>query len=221
MASTPDDLFALIAAADVDGVRMLLAEQPWLAMDRDAEGVSALMRARYRLDRGLVEAVKRHVGELDVFEASSFGDLDRMSDLLASDPDLTNATSSDGFTPLHLAAFFGQADAVRLLLARGAALDTPGTGWMTGTPLSAAAAASHTAAVRMLLDAGADPNVRQSHGWTPLHAAAANADIESVRALLRAGADPTATNDDGATALSLAEASGDLVTVEEIRTALA
>jgi len=220
MASTPSDLFASIAASDVEAVRRLLAEQPWLATDRDAQGVSALMRARYQMDRGLVQAVKAHVERLDVYEAAAFGDLDRLSELLAEDADLIDAPSADGFTPLHLAAFFGQTDAVRLLLARGAAPDVRGQGWMTGTPLSAAAAGGHTEIVRMLLGAGVDPNVRQAQGFTPLHAAAQNADVESIRALLDAGADPTIENDAGATSLIVAEAGADLVTVEILREAL-
>jgi ankyrin repeat protein len=219
MASTPSDLFAAIATSDVDGVRTLLAEQPWLATDRDAEGVSALMRARYQMDRGLVQAVKAHVERLDIFEAAAFGDLDRLSESLAEDADLVDAQSGDGFTPLHLAAFFGQADAVRLLLARGAAADPRGQGWMTGTPLSAAVAAGHVEIVRMLLEVDVDPNVQQSHGFTPLHAAAKNADLESIRALLDAGADPTIANDAGATPRMLAEAGADLVTVELLREA--
>ena len=219
MASTSDDLFALIDAGDVEGARALLAEQPWLAAERDDEGVSPLLRARYRMDRGLVEAVKQHVEHLNVFEAAAFGDLDRLSQLLGEDADLVDAMSGDGFTPLHLAAFFGQTDAVRLLLARGAACDPVGTGWMTGTPLHSAAAASHASIVHVLLEAGADPNARQRHGYTPLHSAAANADLESVEALIAAGADLAATNDDGDTALTLAEKSGDLVTLEAIRDA--
>ncbi len=219
MASTSDDLFALIEANNVDGVRELLAEQPWLAAERDDEGVSPLLRARYRMDRGLVEAVKQHVERLNVFEAAAFGDLDRLSELLGEDPDLIDAMSGDGFTPLHLAAFFGQTDAVRLLLARGAASDVAGTGWMTGTPLHAAAAGSHASIVHLLLEAGADPNTRQRHGHTPLHSAAANADLESVESLIAAGAALDAKNDDGDTPLSLAEKSGDLVTVEAIRDA--
>jgi ankyrin repeat protein len=171
------------------------------------------------MDRGLIDAVRRHVEQLNVFEAAAFGDLDRLSGLLGDDPDLLGAVSGDGFTPLHLAAFFGQTDAVRLLLARGAAVDHVGTGWMTGTPLHAAAAGSHASIVHLLLEAGADPNTRQRHGYTPLHSAAANADVESVEALLAAGADLSATNDDGDTALALADKTGDLVTVEVLRDA--
>jgi adenosylhomocysteine nucleosidase len=220
MASTSDDLFGSIFANDVDAVQALLDEQPWLAAERDAEGVSALMRARYQMDRALAAAVRAHVGELDVFEAAAFGDLDRLSELLGEAPDLVDARSGDGFAPLHLAAFFGQTDAVRLLLARGADVDPVGTGWMTGTPLHAAAAGSHAAIVRMLLEAGADPTTRQRHGFTPLHTAAANGDLAGVEALLAAGADPNATNEDGATPVDLAEASGDLVVSDALRAAI-
>jgi|1186.fasta_scaffold01887_5 ankyrin repeat protein len=219
MASISTDLFGLIDAGDTEGVGALLAEQPWLAAERDDEGVSPLLRARYRMDKGMVEAVRRHVERLNVFEAATFGDLDRLTELLADDPELVDAMSGDGFTPLHLAAFFGQADAVRLLLARGASADRNGTGWMTGTPLHAAASGSHASVVRILVDAGADPNSRQRHGYTPLHSAAANGDLESVEALLDAGADPAGTNDDGETPLVLAERGDDLVIVERLRDA--
>jgi len=132
MASTADELFDRIAADDIDGVTGLLEEQPWLATERDDEGVSALLRARYQMDRALVAAVRAHVPELDVFEAAAFGDLDGLSELLAEDPDRVDAWSGDGFTPLHLAAFFGQTDAVRLLVARGAPFDPAGRGCVGG-----------------------------------------------------------------------------------------
>src|SRR5262245_30349637 len=102
MASTSDELFGLIDAGDVDGVRALLGEQPWLAAECDDEGVSPLLRARYRMDNGMVEAVRAHVERLNVFEAATFGDLDRLTELVAEDPDLVDAVSGDGFTPLHL-----------------------------------------------------------------------------------------------------------------------
>jgi len=213
MASTRDDLFAAIDDGSVDAVRSMLDEEPSLASSRDAEGVSALMRARYRFDRGLIEAVRAHVTELDLFEAASFGDLDRLTELLNADQLFATARSGDGFTVLHLAAFFGQAHAAGFLLDRGADVDGRGSGWMTGTALHSAASGSHADVVLLLLEAGADPNARQSGGWTPLHSAAANGDAETVRHLLIQGADVSAISDDGRDARSLARESGDPDTI--------
>ena len=216
MASASEDLFAAIDAGDVDRVRATLDADPSLAMARDHDGVSALLRARYRRDRALVEAVKARVASLDAFEAATFGDLDRLAVLLAADPDLTGRRSGDGFTVLHLAAFFGQNDAVRLLLARGADPDAAGTGWMTGTPLNAAASARHATVVALLLGAGGDPDAVQRGGWTPLHSAAHNGDVRTVELLLSHGADPSAVDDDGRSVGDMAGESDDAATIAAI-----
>jgi ankyrin repeat protein len=220
MASSSEDLFAAIEADDADRVRALLAADPALAEARDAEGVSALMRARYRSDKAVIDAVASSVRTLDVFEAASFGDLDRLTELLTFDPALAISYAADGFTPLHLAAFFGRPEAVRFLLDRGADVDAAGHGWMTGTALHAAASARRPDIVAILLEAGTDPNARQTHGWTPLHSSARNADLESTEALLAAGADPSATNDEGASVLDLAVESADKALVALIERAL-
>lgn len=220
MASTSQELFEAIEADDAERVRVLLAADPSLAGSRDDAGVSALMRARYRFDEGVIEAVISAVPSLDVFEAAAFGDLDRLTELLMFDPVLVTAYSADGFTPLHLAAFFGRPDAVRFLLDRGAEVDAPGTGWMTGTPLHSAVSSRQPEAAALLLGAGADPDARQSGGWTPLHAAARNGDLASVEALLGAGADPAAVNDDGASVRDLAAEGGDAGVIAALERAL-
>ena len=214
------ELFAAIEAGDVETVRAIVLAEPAVAMARDAHGISALMRARYGSDQAIARAILTGVSELDVFEAAAFGELDRLTALLDADPDAATAFSADGFTPLHLASFFGKREAVELLLAHGAEPDARGRGWMTGTSLHSAASANHTGTAAMLLDAGADPDARQTHGWTALHAAARNGNVALVELLLAHGADPAATNDDGASPLDLAEEGGAPATVERIRAAL-
>lgn len=220
MASTSDVLFAAIEVGDVARVRAMVNEDPSLASARDAEGVSALMRARYRLDRGMIEALQSQVTEMDLFEAAAAGDLDRLTELLAYDPASIDGRSADGFTALHFAAFFGRPGAAALLIERGAEVDAFGRGWMTGTAMHSAVSRLHADVVGLLLDAGANPNVRQSAGWTPLHAAAMNGDLASLDLLLAAGADPTATNEEGRSVADLASESGDDDTVGRIRSAL-
>jgi uncharacterized protein len=216
MASTPDELFEALEAGDVGRVDAMLNSDPSLASARDASGVSALMRALYRFDKALIEAVKRRVDILDVFEAAAFGDIDRLTELLGDEPSFVTSYSGDGFTALHFAAFFGRPDAARLLLERGADVDARGRGWMTGTPLHSAASAGHVDVVQILLAAGADPNARQSGGWTPLHGAAHNGDVATAALLIAAGADVTAVNDDGASVRSLAQESGDAATMAAV-----
>jgi ankyrin repeat protein len=220
MASTGEDLFEAIEAGDGARVETILDADPALASSRDASDVSALMRALYRFDKPLVERVKRDVDELDVFEAAGFGDVDRLTELLVAEPSLVSSYSGDGFTALHFAAFFGRFEAAALLIERGAEVDALGRGWMTGTPMHSAVSRLQSDVVRILLEAGANANVRQSAGWTPLHAAAMNGDRTSVELLLASGADPAATNDEGRSVLDLATESGDEQTVDRIRSAL-
>ena len=220
MASTSDELFTAIDAGDALELERTLRADPGLASARDAHGVSALLRARYRSNHEAVAAIRPLV-ELDVFEAAALGDVARLQELVSGAPAQVSARSGDGFTPLHLASFFGQTDAARILLAQGADVDAHGLGWMTGTALHSAASGAHADIVDMLLAAGADPNARQAGGWTPMLSAAERGDAPIIEALLRAGGDASATSDEGASMMDLAMKSGDGRTIELVRAALA
>ena len=132
-------------------------------------------------------------------------------------PSSWTSWSKDGFTGLHLAAFFGQEEAAELLLARGAEVNLVARNAnIHVTPLHSAAAGSHSGIVKLLLEHGADPNAAQDGGFTPLHSAANNDDRESAEALLEAGADPTLKTDDGRTPADLAgEQTRDLVALSD------
>jgi len=171
--------------------------------------VSALLQAKYEGRNEEAEAIARsREASLDVFEAAAMGREGRLRALLDAEPALAKAHASDGFTALHLAAFFGHAGAAVLLVERGADVNAVAANAMRVHPLHSAAATRRRDVVKALIDRGADVNAKQHGGWTPIHAAANNGDAEVAALLLAAGADPRAPNDDGKTALDLAEAKG-------------
>ena len=141
---------------------------------------------------------------LEIFAAAIQGDTAKIEVLLAGNRSLVSALSSDGWTPLHLAAFFGKADTARMLLNKGAEVNARSTNAMENMPLHAAAAGRHADVVKLLIDHGASANARQHGGWTPLHAAAQNGDLESARALIAGGADVQTRADNNQSALDMA-----------------
>ena len=177
------ELFEAINTGDADRVTALVAEDSALASARDAEGVSALMRARYRFDRAVSDALLAADPDLDVFEATALGYVDRLRERLEADPAAASAFSTDGFTALHFAAFFGKPEAAKMLLEYGAAVDAYTRNPFANQPLHAAAAGRHIEVCRVLLAAGADVNATQHGGFTPLHEAAQHGDVEMSRAV--------------------------------------
>jgi uncharacterized protein YndB with AHSA1/START domain len=149
---------------------------------------SAVREALYRGDRAAAEAAADGV-ELDVFDAAALGRVDRIRELLDADPGLVHELSDDGFTPLHLAAFAAGADAVGLLIERGAPLEKLSeASFAKVRPLGTAVFARRRDVVELLLEAGADPNGAGEGGFVPLQTAEANGDEELARVLRERGA---------------------------------
>ena len=210
-------IFDAIESGDVDRVRQLVAADPSVASARGEDGISAVLQARYRFHLDIVDALLAAEPELDVFEAAALGRTDRLRTLLDAEPELVHAWSPDGFTPLHLAAFFGNEDGARLLLERSASPHAIARNPLGVQPLHSAAAGSHAGIVRALLEAGADPNARQERGGVPLFASAQNGDAESAELLLRHGADPSLTSADGETAADFAAEAGHADLAQSLR----
>ena len=198
-------LFGLIDAGDEGTLRDELDLDPDLAATRNAEGLSPVLYALYNGKGDLVKPLLDANPPLDVFDSAAVGRTRGLEELLDAEPTLAAAWSSDGFTALHLAAFFGQDEAAKILVERGAEVNLVARhASIHVTPLHSAAAGSHAAIVKLLLEHGADPNAAQDGGFTPLHSAAQNDDRESVEALLAAGADPSLASDEGKTPADLA-----------------
>jgi uncharacterized protein len=155
--------------------------------------MSELLQALYTGDRTRAEELLAANPELNVFEAAACGRTKRLRQLLDEDPSLANAFGDDGFHPLGLACFFGHIDAARLLLDRGADVDALSRNEHIKTAAIHAAAASAEEGVderrryelvKLMLDHGADPNLRQGGGFRAIDAARQNGD-ESVERLLK------------------------------------
>ena len=202
------ELFDAIRAGDAARVTTVLEQQPGLATARNERGHSAVLIAQYHRKSDIVRLLLARRPALDVHDAAAVGDTARLTSLLDGDASLVNVASVDGFFPLGLAAFFGQADAVRLLLARGADVQAVARNPMRVQALHSAVAARSAPIVRMLLEAGAPVNEAQQDGWTPLHGAVHNGDVEIVRQLLERGADPRQQNDHGTSPIGLAADEG-------------
>jgi ankyrin repeat protein len=156
--------------------------------------MSELLQAVYRGDRARADELLAADPELDVFEAAAVGKVDRLRELLDEDPSLANAWAEDGFQPLGLASFFGHLEAARLLVERGAEVNSASRNEMKVMPLHSAAATGDPEAryelAKLLLGHGADPNARQRDEFTALMAAEARGDDRLRRLLVQHGAEP-------------------------------
>jgi len=206
--SAHEEMVSAVQAGNATKIRELLGQDASLASARDAQGVSAIMHALYRRQSEALKLLLENNPELDIFEAASTGRNDRMQELLKSDPSLANAFSADGFTPLHFACYFADAETVAKLVDKGAEVSAVSRNPMHLMPLHSAASARNAKAALALLKHGADANAKQEKGWAPLHAAAQNADQAMVDILLKHGADPHLANEDGVTAVELGKKSG-------------
>lgn len=201
------DMIAAVQSGDLEKIKSLLRDDPSLASAKDSTGVSARMHALYRRRQDIADLLCEG-RDLDLFEAAALGESDRVSDILKQDGNAAKRWSADGFTSLHLAAFFNRPEVVRDLIRHGADVAAVARNPMKVMPLHSAAAAHSREIVRLLVENGAPPNAQQEGGWTPLHEAAQIGDQEMVSALLEYGADPQLRSKNGKTAIDMAEEKG-------------
>ena len=201
------DAFQLIVDNDLDGLRQALADNPGIVYLRHQGGASLVAWAAYVGNVGAISAIRAYIPELDGYEAIILGEAARLESVLADGWD-ANIPSRDGFLPLALAAFFGNAPAFERLLPLTRDVNVRARNPQQVTPLHAACARRHTGMVEALLRAGADPNLPQAAGFTPLHAAAQHGDASIAGLLLLFGADRSQKNEKGETAAVIARAAG-------------
>jgi ankyrin repeat protein len=209
MASDVERAFEAVRTGVMRDLSELIAGNAALARSRSENGVSLLLTACYYRRDDMVELLRASAGPLDIFEASAVdAGTESAAALLEEAPALAALVSADGFTPLHLAAYFGREPTARVLLERGADPDAVSHNPMALRPLHSAAVSPSLGIVKMLVAGGADINAKQHGGWTPLHAAAFNGDLPMAEYLVAHGANLSLKSDDGKTPLDVAVGKG-------------
>jgi len=218
---------AIVDAAmngDLKTVRTLVRQ----AVDINAtqpDGMTALHWAVERRDlpmmNVLLEAGAKHdltnrTGARPLYLAATNGDAAAIARLLEAGEDANALLTAEGESVLMLTSQTGNAEAVKVLLDRGA---NPNTQQLRGqTALMWAAAEGHADVVKLLLARGADPGLsstastkperRPPGGMTALLFASRQGKLEAARALLDGGADINEAGADNTSALLIAVVNG-------------
>jgi ankyrin repeat protein len=219
IAASIQEFFQAIRSGDETAVASMLAADDALLRAKNEGGADPFTAAKFsrqeRVAAVLLEEVSRRGIELDVFGSAVAGDETRVAQLLTADRTLASTYGPDGWTPLHLASFFGHPRVAKLLLEHGADVHARSRNALDNEPIHAAAAGRKADVIAVLLEYGADVNPRQHGGWTPLHAASQNGDGNLVRLLMAHGADRSlrAANNQSAMDLALTGGHQDVVDI--------
>jgi uncharacterized protein len=209
-------LIEAIKKGDAAAVKNVIAADP-AALSSNEDAASPVLTAIYFGHGDIADYIAAR-SELNVFEAAAAGRVDILERLLAANPEITRQTT-DGWTPLHLAAFLGRTEAALRLIEAGADLKAISENTTGNTPLHAAIAGRcDEELISTLLTAGADPGVATAEGYTPLHVAASRGNRRVCDWLLERGAAPSARMKDGKTPADIAGERGHSALSDYLRT---
>uniref|UniRef100_A0A3P8XKV6 Ankyrin 3a n=1 Tax=Esox lucius TaxID=8010 RepID=A0A3P8XKV6_ESOLU len=116
--------------------------------------------------------------------------------------DVESKVMTSGFTPLHIAAHYGNINVATLLLNRGAAVDFMARNDIT--PLHVASKRGNSNMVKLLLDRGSKIDAKTKDGLTPLHCGARSGHEQVVEMLLDRGAPILSKTKNGLSPLHMA-----------------
>ncbi|MBC7844612.1 MAG: ankyrin repeat domain-containing protein [Gemmatimonadaceae bacterium] len=158
---------------------------------------SDFLMALYMGDRDKAKALAESL-TLTLPELAALGDLPHVARHVTHTSADLQAYSGDGWTALHLAAFFGYASVVVVLLRAGANHSASSHNAQGNTALHAALAGRcEMTVIAALLAAGSSAAVADIQGYTPLHLAASRGDRAASELLLACGAERDARTPDG------------------------
>lgn len=174
---------------------LLLHENPISTHERSGKDFTKIARM-------LSDEEVLHGGKIPLHGAAEVGNEALMEELLSENAALFMAQDERGWTPLHSAAYHGQANSILLLVQHGAPVDALDSS--ERSPLMIAADEGHTESVKQLLNLGADVNLSSATAQCPLNQALLRNHAETVRVLLEAGANPNGQDNFGFAPMTIA-----------------
>ncbi len=205
----PDDMSGLVTLAQWTGAKAVIpvGYAPNGAYTEQLEQVKKVLSGRCSVIMPEIDTA-----EETLFDAAAKGDIEFIKNYQGN----VNSMNNYGWTAIITAAYYGQTDSIKALIAAGADVKTADK--EGNTVLMIASQYGHTAAVKVLIAAGSDVNAAHENGWMPLMRPAEAASnhpgggtalmnaarfghTDTVKALIDAGADVNAVRFDGKTAL--------------------
>ena len=205
--SQQEEFIAAVRSGDLARVTALLDDDPSLA-ETKSNGVSAVLLGLYNGHPDVAHLIAIRRSALTFHEACALGDLERVRQLVASNPSLLRTYSEDGYAPCGFATFFGHDAVDRFLIDAGADVNAQASNAQRVGAVHAAAAVQNHSMMKFLLERGADPNARQQLDYTALHTAAGRNDFDMAKLLLSHGAQRDPRGSDGKTPADVAHDHG-------------
>ena len=206
-----------IESSQLDEIVALLSQKPELATRQTSHQISPLLLACYYNKMDIANAIAEFMPSLSIFDASAIGKFDEVTLIIFKEPSIINHYSIDGFTPLGLACYFANEEVIRFLVMKGADVNLASKNGFNVFPIHSVVSANNYNATKILLEAGAYPNVCQKSGVAPLHTAAQLGNIELIILLLEHGAEISLRMEGGKLPADLAADKGFMEIAEILR----
>lgn len=150
------------------------------------------------------EATKTNLADVDcsdfdIVKAVQYGAVERVQELVGAGYDV-NLPDNDTVTLLHWASINNRAELVKYFLEQNAKVDAIG-GDLNATPLHWATRQGHLASVVLLMNAGADPQIKDAEGCSSIHLAAQFGHTAVVAYFIARNVSPDTFDSGGMTAL--------------------
>lgn len=185
------------------------------SFDRVAEKIAPPPESQSEADASIAQVSGvETMSDVEIVKALSAGSWEQLEQLVDASVNL-QVRGAHGETALHIAAYNGDTDRVRLLLTHGALPSSRDSD--ASTALHAAAAQGHVETAQTLVEHGAKVNAVDSDGFSALHYAAHNGHAAMAEFLIANNAKVELTNVKDETPLDLAKRRGYAAVIAVLR----